>query len=65
MATCTTRRCTGERVKAPATECARYSAAFLEEERRNCPEEYFRQKYLCEFGDTADTVFDRDLVGVL
>ena len=51
-----------ERVKAPATECARISRSFLEQEKSGCPEFVFRQEYLCEFGDAADTVFDRELV---
>jgi hypothetical protein len=50
------------RIAAPATECARIPAAFLEEERRAMGERWFRQEYLCEFADTDDTVFDSALV---
>jgi hypothetical protein len=51
-----------ERIRAPATECARIRRSFLEEERRAMGERYFRQEYLCEFEDTVSGVFGRDLV---
>ena len=51
-----------ERIKAPAPECQRIKASFLEEERRTMGERWFRQEYLCEFEDTASQVFGRDLV---
>jgi hypothetical protein len=34
----------------------------LEEERKVMGERCFRQEYLCEFGDSASSVFGRDLV---
>ncbi len=51
-----------ERIRVPATECPRISRSFLEEERAAMGERWFRQEYLCEFVDTASTVFGRDLV---
>jgi len=52
-----------ERVRVTAYECPRIAKAFLEEERRNLGERWFRQEYLCEFVDSVSGVFDRDLVG--
>jgi len=51
-----------ERILAPATACARIKASFLAEERRELGERWFRQEYLCEFEDSASSVFARDLV---
>ena len=51
-----------ERIKAPATECPRIPREFLEEERRTMGERRFRQEYLCEFEDTASSVFPREMV---
>ena len=51
-----------ERYRAPATECPRISAAFLEEERATMGERWYRQEYLCEFEDTVSGVFDGRLV---
>ena len=45
------------RVKVPATECPRISAAFLEEERRTLGEYWFRSEYLCEFLDAQTAAF--------
>jgi len=50
------------RVQAPATECERIPAAYLEEERTTMGERWFRQEYLCEFVDSVCAVFDRDLI---
>jgi hypothetical protein len=50
------------RVRVPATECARYSPQYLEEERTALGERWFRQEYLCEFSETQSGVFDPDLV---
>jgi hypothetical protein len=52
-----------ERVRVTAAECPRIGRAFLEEERRNMGERWFRQEYMCEFVDVDSGVFDRDLVG--
>jgi phage FluMu gp28-like protein len=51
-----------ERILAPATECARIRPSFLEEERREMGERGFRQEYMCEFEDSASSVFGHDLV---
>jgi hypothetical protein len=51
-----------ERIQVSAPECPRITLEFLEEERRNMGEQWFRQEYLCEFVDTVSGVFDRDLV---
>jgi hypothetical protein len=40
-----------------ATECPRISPAFLEEERRNMPDRWFRQEYECEFVEASGQVF--------
>ena len=50
------------RVMAPATECGRIPAAFLEEEMRAQGERWFRQEYLCEFVDTDEYCFRRELI---
>ncbi len=50
------------RVRVPATECARISRRHLEEEREALGERWFRQEYLCEFGETASGLFELDLV---
>jgi hypothetical protein len=50
------------RTKAPATECERISARFLEEERRQIGDAWFRQEYLCEFVDADHQMFGRDML---
>ena len=45
------------KVKAPATECARISKKFLDEERQRMADRVFRREYLCEFGESEDSVF--------
>jgi hypothetical protein len=45
------------RVEAPATECARIPARFLEEERQKKGDRLFRQEYMCEFLQGDDAVF--------
>lgn len=51
-----------ERHSAPATECARISAGFLEEERRELGKTWFAQEYLCEFVDNGTGWFGRGVV---
>lgn len=51
-----------QRIEIPATGCARIAPAFLEEERRQMGDWWFRQEYLCEFVATTDQVFAYDLV---
>src|SRR5580700_9285044 len=48
------------RTAVPATECGRISGAFLEEERRQLGDLWFRQEYLCEFIEDGQQVFGRD-----
>lgn len=45
-----------------ATECERINAGFLEEERRQLGEMWFRQEYMCEFIDAEEQMFGRDLL---
>jgi hypothetical protein len=45
------------RVKITADDCPRITEAFLEQERREMPEAWFRSEYYCEFTDTLDSVF--------
>jgi hypothetical protein len=52
-----------KRVAVPATECPRISKEFLDRERaRAWREEWFRQEYMCEFLDSDDCVFPRELI---
>jgi len=51
-----------ERVAVPATECPRIMASFLEEERRSLGDRWFRQEYLCEFLESEDVLFRREMV---
>ena len=50
------------RIFAPATECSRITKEFLEEERRDQGDRWFRQEYLGEFLETDDQVFRDDLI---
>jgi hypothetical protein len=45
-----------------ATECSRISKEFLEEERRSMPAAWFAAEYMCEFTETEDQLFSRDLI---
>ena len=51
-----------ERHTAPATECPRIPAEFLEEERREMGAAWFAQEYLCEFVDDGGGWFSREMV---
>jgi Terminase large subunit, T4likevirus-type, N-terminal len=51
-----------ERISVPATECERIPKEFLEEERAVMGDWWFRQEYLCEFVDTEDCLFSRELI---
>ena len=51
-----------KRVEGPATECARISAGFLEEEQRKMTPSCFEQEYLCHFTDAGEGMFTADLV---
>ncbi len=50
------------RFQVTAPECPRLSPGFLEEERHNLTDTWFRQEYLCEFLQSDDCVFPADLV---
>src|SRR2546425_10920007 len=50
-----------ERISAPATECPRIKARFLEEERRK-DEQKFRREYMCEFSETEGRVFSDESI---
>jgi hypothetical protein len=50
------------RVRVPATQCARISPKFLEDERRAMGDRWFRQEYLCEFGEAEDGVFREESI---
>jgi hypothetical protein len=51
-----------ERIRAPASECARIERAFLAEERETMGERRFQQEYMCEFGEAESGLFERDVV---
>jgi hypothetical protein len=51
-----------ERVKFTAPECPRFDAQWLESERARVGARVFGREYLCEFGDTEETVFSTALV---
>ena len=50
------------KIRVPATECPRISAAFLAEIRTRTPLSDFGQEYLCEFLSPADAMFPRDIL---
>ncbi len=51
-----------EKVSVPAAECERISARFLAEERAALGDRWFRQEYCCEFVETEDALFSREMV---
>ena len=48
------------RYEIPATMCPRISVDFLDEERRNLGDFWYRQEYLCEFADAESQAFRRE-----
>jgi hypothetical protein len=50
------------RTAVPATECPRITEGFLDEERRQLGDLWFRQEYLCEFIEDGQEMFGRDVV---
>lgn len=48
------------RVKITAEDCPRISRAWLEQERKQMGDWWYRQEYLCEFVETTDQVFSHD-----
>ena len=51
-----------EHIECKATDCPRIPQKFLEEERATHGEWVFRREYMCEFVQTPENVFSRDLV---
>ncbi len=51
-----------ERVMITAEDCPRIPRAWLEQERRNIGDWWFRQEYLCEFMDQIDQLFTYEMV---
>ena len=51
-----------ERIQVTATECPRIDLPFLESERRSMGQWWYRQEYMCEFVETAESVFTLDSV---
>jgi len=49
-----------QRVRVTARDCPRITPEFLEQERRQIPDFFFRQEYMCEFVETIDQVFSYD-----
>lgn len=54
-----------EQVKITVDGCPRISPEFLEEERREIGDRWFRQEYLCSFEDVVDAVFAYDDIHAL
>jgi hypothetical protein len=50
------------RFSVKATDCPRIPDSFLEEERRQLGEEWFRMEYLCEFIEDSGQMFDDGLI---
>jgi hypothetical protein len=50
------------RVQVPATQCPRISPKFLEDERRAMGDRWFRQEYMCEFGEAENGVFREESI---
>ncbi len=50
-----------DRYEVPATECPRISQEFLAEEEKKSGR-YFRQEYMCSFGETEDAVFTQEVI---
>jgi hypothetical protein len=51
-----------ERVAVPATECPRILSSFLKEERASLGDRWYRQEYLCEFLESDDVLFRREMI---
>jgi hypothetical protein len=51
-----------QRVRVPASDCPRISAAFLDGERRAMSPAWFAQEYECRFADTCDQVFSTEYI---
>ena len=51
-----------ERYRVRAHDCPRITPAFLEEEKRTIPANWFDAEYNCQFTDTVTQVFASDLI---
>ena len=51
-----------ERIRVTAPDCPRIKAAFLEEERAQVGDKWFRQEYLCEFVEREGAVFSPESI---
>ena len=51
-----------ERLRVTGYECPRIARSFLEQEREEMGDRWFRQEFLCEFVDSSSGIFGRDLV---
>ena len=51
-----------ERISVPATECPRIRPEILEQERRTGDDAWFRQEYMCEFGEIEGRVFSQESI---
>ena len=51
-----------ERISVPATECPRIRPEILEQERRTGDDAWFRQEYMCEFGEIEGRTFSQESI---
>lgn len=49
-------------VKVTADQCPRISQKFLDNERAQIGDRWFRQEYMCSFEDTTDAVFSHEVI---
>lgn len=56
---------TWERVRIPASDCPRISAAFLAEERAALGPWYYEQEYECEFRSAGGQMFTEDMIAAM
>jgi hypothetical protein len=50
------------RIKITAHDCPRISQAFLDQERKTLGPRHFAMEYLCEFGESIDSLFSQDSI---
>jgi hypothetical protein len=50
------------KIRVEATECPRISKEFLEQEKRDLGERWYRQEYCCEFEESEDALFRWDTI---
>jgi len=51
-----------QRISATAMECPWIDPQFLDEERQNMTDAFFRQEYMCEFGQAEGRVFSQESI---